>query len=463
VVIGGSMAGLLTARILADHFDGVTVLERDRYAESPGPRRGIPQGRHAHVLLGRGQEILQELFPGIADELQAAGAPLVDTAGDIAWRTPEGWSTRFPSRLTMLSASRDLLDWTVRRHVAALPSVSFQEGAEVIGLATDPSGRAVTGVKQRRRQPGDHSPPNEEWRAADLVVDTGGRGSRAPQWLEALGFGRPEETVVNAFLGYASRIYGIPAGAKVDWKALYVQSKPPSGTRDGLILPVEGGRWIVTLSGRGGDYPPTDETGFLAFARSLSDPKLYAAIRDAEPLSAIAGFRGTENRLRHFERLDRWPEGFVVLGDAACALNPAYGQGMTAAGLGALALGQCLRRRGPGLAKRFQAALATVNTVPWLFSTGEDFRSPATVGGRPGWRTRWQHHYVNQVVRLATHDAGVRLTLLKVLHLLQPPTALFRPGILWALLRQVLWPATARATEGPAAVQLPAQLANMVA
>src|SRR5262249_6340950 len=152
----------------------------------------------------------------------------------------------------------------------------------------------------------------------------------------------------------------------------------------GLIVPIEGGRWLVTLTGRGGATPPTDEAGFLEFARNLPSPVLYEALREAEPLSPISGFRGTENRLRHFERLRRWPEGFVVLGDAACAFNPVYGQGMTTAALGAVALGECLkeqRRRGgqpAGVARRFQQKLAEVTGVPWTLATGEDHRYATT-------------------------------------------------------------------------------------
>ncbi|MBV9126363.1 MAG: hypothetical protein JO112_23690, partial [Planctomycetes bacterium] len=295
-------------------------------------------------------------------------------------------------------------------------------------------------IRRRRPVPDDHLGNCLE---ADLVVDASGRGSRAPQWLKALGYTPPEDTVVNAFLGYASRVYQSPPNPPAEWKTLYLQSKPPVGKRTGLIAPVEGGRWMVTLSGRGGDYPPTDEAGFLDFARSLPSSMLYEAIRQAEPLSPIAGYRATENRLRHFERLARWPEGFVVLGDAACAFNPVYGQGMTTAALGAVTLDQCLRSQpaGParvhdGLARRFQRQLAAVNVTPWLLATGEDHRYPTTVGGRPSRLTRLQQHYVDQVIRLSTRDPQTRLTFLKVLHLIQSPRALFGPRVLLGLLRQ---------------------------
>jgi 2-polyprenyl-6-methoxyphenol hydroxylase-like FAD-dependent oxidoreductase len=451
IVIGGSLAGLLAARVLTDHFERVTVIERDRYPVGPDARKGVPQARHAHVLLGRGQQILRELFPGLAEEMESAGVPVVDPAGDIAWLTPAGWSIRFRSSLAMLSASRDLLEWSIRRRVAALPRIQILEDTDVSGLVPAASGRGICGALIHRRHPGEGEPSGDQRLDADLVVDASGRGSHAPRWLTALGYAAPEETVVDSFLGYASRLYRCPGSLPAHWKAVYLQSKPPGGTRGGLILPVEGNRWLVTLSGRGGDYPPTDEAGFVAFARSLASPIIHEAFQGAEPLSAIVGYRGTANRLRHFERLERWPEGFVVLGDASCAFNPVYGQGMTTAALGAVTLGECLRqhaqRHSEGMAMEFQRQLAQVNTTPWLLATGEDYRYPTTVGGRPGWFTRLLHRYVDRVVKLGRDHASVQLTFLQVLHLLKPPSALFRPGILWAVLKQAFW-ATGSAGNG---------------
>jgi 2-polyprenyl-6-methoxyphenol hydroxylase-like FAD-dependent oxidoreductase len=202
-------------------------------------------------------------------------------------------------------------------------------------------------------------------------------------------------------------------------------------------------RWIVTLSGAGGDYPPTDEDGFLAFARSLRDPLLYETLKDARPLSASSGNRSTENRLRHYERLARWPGGLVVLGDAACAMNPIYGQGMTAAALAALTLDRCLRQyprpRSAStreLSRRFQRELARVNHPIWLLATGEDFRYPQAVGGR---RTLWMtliHHYIDQIIRQAPHNRLLYQRMVEVIHLLRSPVALGSPAILMGILKR---------------------------
>src|SRR4029077_18578506 len=186
----------------------------------------------------------------------------------------------------------------------------------------------------------------------------------------------PEETVVNSFQGYASRFYRPPAEFESDWKALYIQQAPPADPRGGLVIPVEGGRWHVSLVGGDGDYPPTDEAGFLAFARSLRSPALYEAIAGAEPLSRIAGHRATENRLRHYDRLGRLPDGVVAVGDAVCAFNPVYGQGMTAAALGAEVLDHWLGEdwhRGPGRGCVFQRLLARATAAAWQLSVGADY------------------------------------------------------------------------------------------
>jgi 2-polyprenyl-6-methoxyphenol hydroxylase-like FAD-dependent oxidoreductase len=309
----------------------------------------------------------------------------------------------------------------------------------VVGLLPHVIGNGVAGARVRRRDRGGKD-VREESLGADLVVDASGRGSRAPRWLEALGYPAPRETVVNSFLAYASRLYRRPGRLAANGKGLHLQGTPANGGRGGLALPVEGDRLIVTRTGRGEACPPTDEAGFLAFAGDLADPALYDVLRDAEPLSPVAGHRATENRVRHYERLARRPENFVVLGDAACAFNPVYGQGMTTAALAAVTLGEALRGqpRGDltGLAGRFQRRLARVNATPWLLATAEDFSYPATEGERPGWWARRKQRHLGRVVRLSTRDLRARRELLEVLHLAKPFATLFRPRLLLAVLRQ---------------------------
>lgn len=435
IVIGGSMAGLIAARVLLDHYEEVTILESDRYPGGPTSRSGVPQARHVHVLMLRGQAILEQLFPGIRADLIAADAQLVDMAGDVEWLTPAGRGLRFPSSLIMLACTRDLLEWHVRLRLATHPRIRFGEETEVTGLLLGRKHSRVVGVRARRR--GLTTSPTHEL-DADLVVDASGRQSKTPQWLQEIGYPALEEDVVNGFLGYASRIYEAPPPDGRTWKAAFIQAAPPDVTRGGLVLPIEHNRFMVTLLGLGRDYPPVDESGFVDFAGSLRAPLIYDFVRSAQPLSAIAGARHTENRWRHYESLDRWPDGLVVLGDAACAFNPVYGQGMTTAALAAMTLHRFLTRHSRGFDEKclgFQKRLARVNAWPWLLATSEDFRVRGTVGGSPDLRTRLMHRYMDQVIQLTTFDRNVRLAFLRVMHMLESPASLFRPSLLLQVVR----------------------------
>jgi 2-polyprenyl-6-methoxyphenol hydroxylase-like FAD-dependent oxidoreductase len=437
VVIGGSLMGLLAARILTDHFPQVTLIERDRFAEAVASRPGLGQARHLHVLWSRGLEIAEQLFPGLEDELLAADVPEVRVPADLLWLTSAGWRRRFEST-RLLTFSRDLLDWTVRARLAKIGSLRLLSGHEVTGLLAD--GGAVTGVEVRERGTTEPGEPI----TADLVVDATGRASKTPAWLERLGYPAVRQTLINPLLGYASRTYAIPAGFDPGWKALYLQADPPQGTRTGALFPQEGGRWIVSLFGVGEDYPPTDDDGFLEFAKSLRSPVLYEAIRDAEPLTPIGSYRRTENLRRHYERMRAWPKRFLVSGDALCAFNPLYGQGMTVAAKSALTLDACLRAGGDldGLARRFHRKVIKNATGPWLVATGEDLRYGTTQGATAGIRTKILNRYVDRVQHLANVDPRVCDRFVDVLALTAQPQSLFLPEVLWRAATTRTRPAT---------------------
>jgi 2-polyprenyl-6-methoxyphenol hydroxylase-like FAD-dependent oxidoreductase len=460
IVIGGSIAGLIAARVLSDHFHRVTIVERDSVPGMPAHRKGVPHGRHAHLLLLGGQRILEGLFPGLDADLAAEGAVPFDWIDDIQWFNFAGAKMRFASDMRSHVCSREMLEWAIRRRVLALPSITVLNGREVVALRGDVGDRGVTGVLMRRD--GDGSGAEDIAIEADMIVDASGRQSRAPQWLQDLGFTAPLETTIDARLGYASRVYRAPAGADA-WKALYLQRTHAADTRGGLVLPLEGDHWMVTLVGVGGDYPPTNAEAFLEFARSLPHRQLFDAIKHAEPLTPVHGFRGANNRRRHFEKLVRQPERFVTIGDAFCAFNPVYGQGMTTAAVGALALDRSLRARPRseavdslrGFADRFHKDLACVVDAPWSLSIAQDLRLPRTEGGQPGMLDGLIHRYVDAVTRLACVDATALLALTHVLHLLTPPSALFHPRILTRVLANMVVPR-------PVRLSIKQQLSGMV-
>jgi 2-polyprenyl-6-methoxyphenol hydroxylase-like FAD-dependent oxidoreductase len=373
--------------------------------------------------------------------LVAAGALPLDAAQDVARLSPAGWGLRFPSDLTILACSRALLEWAIRRRVEESGRVRFLPETDVTRLLPDTRGAGVSGLMIRSREAASGGPAGEQALLADFVVDASGRSSRLPQWLEGLGYEPPEESVVDTRQGYASRLFRRPAGAPADWKALLVAPAPPDGTRFGVFVPVEGDRWIASLGGNHGDYPPTDAAGYMAFARTLPTPLFAEAIEQAEPLSSIHGSRSTASRWRRCERAIRWPDRLVALGDAVCAVSPANAQGMTAAAIGAITLDACLREqrrrsRGglSGLSRRFQRRLAKVISVPWTLATSDEIRYGGVEAVSPRLIDRWRRAYLERLARRATGDARLSLAMLEVFHLLRPPSTLFRPSVLIAVL-----------------------------
>jgi 2-polyprenyl-6-methoxyphenol hydroxylase-like FAD-dependent oxidoreductase len=443
LVIGGSFAGLWAARVLSDYFDQVTVVERDLLPHGPASRSGVPQDRHVHVLLQRGAVIMGRLFPGIEAELVAEGAHRVDLVADALAKIRGEWLQRFPSDKITYACSRVLLESIVRRRVSGLPNVELVGRAKVEALVE--SGGRVTGVRVHWK---DRDETSIE--LADLVVDASGRTSKTVEWLAELGYGKVDETVIDVRLAYAGRRYRAPTDAPLQWQVMLIGQEPPQRSRAGVIYSEEHGVWMVMVAGILGDYPPTDPEGFVAFAAGV-DPDLYAAIRTAEPIGEPFGYRRTENRFRHYEKMARWPERFVVIGDAVCGFNPVYGQGMTVGAMAAEALGRELARAGgqlDGFAARFQRLYPKIVAPAWLLATSADLEwlertGTPTVGERV---TRW---YLPMVLDTVPADRKVQETFFEVQNLMAPATVLFRPGVALRVFRHRLRrkkPAAAPAT-----------------
>ena len=434
VVIGASMAGLIAARVLSKHFEQVTVLDRDTLPEEPEGRRGVPQGQHVHVLLIRGQQALEDLFPGFVPALLARGAQRLNTGSDLAWHHFGHWKAHFESDLHGISVSRPVLEHEVRRRVSALSNVFVVGGTVFTRYAMDWEYSRITGVFVRARG----ANMREELLRADLVVDASGRGSQTPRQLTELHYQAPEESVTRMNLAYSSRIYERPAGCR-NWQAMIVTGNSPD-TRSGLIFPIEGNRWLVTLVGSHGDQPPTSNEGFLEFARSLAVPDLHAEICGARPLTDAQAFGFPATWRRHYERLKRFPSGLLVMGDALCSFNPVYGQGMTAAALEAEMLDKCLSRLRPhgtlgipALTEDFRRCAADVVNVPWQLASGEDLRFPQTAGLRPA-SLRLIHWYTKKVHVAAAASPLIAKKFISIVHMVAPPTGLFG----WDVLRELL-------------------------
>ncbi|MFE0652596.1 NAD(P)/FAD-dependent oxidoreductase [Streptomyces sp. NPDC059534] len=433
VVIGGSLAGLLAARVLAEHAEKVTVVERDRFPAGQEPRPGVPQGRHLHVLIAGGQTALDELLPGFMEELRELGAPKVGVPEDmVQWQNGQ-WFRRTPATAHFYTGPRPQLEWLVRQRVLADPRIELVEGTETVGLTGDSS--RVRGVRLRERGAG----ADKETRVleADLVVDASGRSTKAADWLAGIGAEAPHEETLDTGLAYATRVYRSPAQDPGTDAVGYYVVPNPSQVYSGVVLPLGDGRHLVTLSGLRGDEPPTDEAAFEEYAKRLPHPVVSDWLARAEADSPVYGFRKTANIRRRYDRPGRRPAGFLATGDALCAFNPIYGQGMAVAALTAVALRKALAdpKRGAST-QRVQRALLDASRQAWDISAGADKKMPGATGdaARPGPADKVVGWYLRRVQERAAGDPVVGAPFRAALTLTAPLTALFAPAVARAVL-----------------------------
>ncbi|OZM71912.1 FAD-binding monooxygenase [Amycolatopsis antarctica] len=427
-VLGAGMAGLLAARVLSESYRRVLVIDRDEVLGVRGPRRGVPHARHAHALLARGQQILEELFPGLERELGEAGIPAGDLAGNLRWYFGGEKLAQETSGLVSVSATRPVLEAHVRARVARLSTVEFRERCGIRGLQADPGRERVIGV----RVIDEAEDSVEEFVAADLVVDATGRGSRTPAWLEELGYQRPREDRVKVDLAYTTRHYRLrddPYGTDLSINPV----ASPDNPRGAFFPKLGDGTSMLSLTGMLGDHPPADDEGFLEFVKSLAAPEIYQAVREAEPVDTPVTFRVPASVRRRYERLRRFPRGLLVIGDGVCSFNPVYGQGMTVAAMEAMALREHLSEGGPD-ARRFFRRIAPIVDVPWETSVSADLAFPG-VEGRRTLKVRIGNAYVSRLHAAARSDARFATAFFRVAGLVDPPQALMRPRLMLDVLR----------------------------
>jgi 2-polyprenyl-6-methoxyphenol hydroxylase-like FAD-dependent oxidoreductase len=421
IVYGGSVAGLISAGVLSRHFERVTLVERDRFEPGTQPRKGVPQGAHVHGLLERGMDVLCDIFPGFKEALRAAGSIFIDMTGDHAWYMAGLWRPRIQSGITLYAQSRPLLESVIRECLRTLPNVHVLDGREVMGFQTSADKARVTGVQVRAPGGG-----QEETLEAELVVDATGRGSRTPQWLEALGYPRVEETNIHVDVVYASRLYRRPPGFVADWKMMSIAPELPVDRQVASVAFIENDQMLLSIGGWLGVQPPLDDAGYLEFTRNLRQPHLHDVLKRCEPLGPIHVFRFSHDQRRHYERMARFPEGLAVVGDALCSFNPIYGQGMTTSALQAQALGECLRQGLDGVSQRYRQQVGKQLQIPWAMAASGDLRFPEVEGKRPPafGLTNW---YGDRFQQLASFDAEALRLFARVMHMLESPAALFSP------------------------------------
>ena len=416
VVIGASIAGLCAARVLSDHFREVVVVERDALVDAVQHRRGVPQGHHAHGLLAGGLRALKALFPGLPDELESAGAVRCNVTRDSYWFFEGGQHLRFESDLEAFGLSRPLLEGTIRKRVRQIANVHFCDGCHVEGLLATFDNRCVIGIDL-----GDSAMP------ADLVVDATGRGSRSPEWLEALGYGKPEEKRVEIDISYATRLF---LRSRHDLNGAVFASIPPNPQtrKGGVIAAQEGDVWIITLNAVGGTAVPTELNAFIESARNLPAPYIHEVISRAKPVGEPRATRFPASIRRRYEQMNSFPEGFLVMGDALSSFNPVYAQGMSVAALEAIELNTMLIEDGPRLAQRFFRRAAKIIDTPWRITTANDLRISG-IGGPQGLIDRFVNWYIAELHVGARTDARMVTAFHQVTNLLAPPQGLLKPRL----------------------------------
>jgi 2-polyprenyl-6-methoxyphenol hydroxylase-like FAD-dependent oxidoreductase len=433
LVIGAGMGGLTAAGALADHFDQVLILERDTLPSEATYRAGTPQARHVHALLLSGQRALSELFPGFEQDLAQAGAVPLRVGLDVRMERP-GYDP-FPQRdlgWFSYAVSRPAIERAVRQRVESRANITLRQRCRVRELLASPNGEAVTGV---RFENGNGA---TETIAADLVVDASGRGALSLALLQSIGRPLPEETTIGIDLGYATCIFDIPDDASTDWKGVMTFGQAPQNSRGGLMLPLEGNRWMATIGGRHGDVPPGDAEGFLTYAKALRTPTIYNAISHAKRLDGVARYGFPESVRRHFERLDDFPRGLLPIGDAICRFNPVYGQGMSVAAQEACLLQRLLERlraeSNPiaGLAPTFFTEVQPLIETPWSVAT-LDFVFPDTRGQRPA-DFETSLRFGIALTRLAAEDPAVHKLTAEVQNLLKPRSVYGDPALVQRVL-----------------------------
>jgi 2-polyprenyl-6-methoxyphenol hydroxylase-like FAD-dependent oxidoreductase len=423
VVVGGSIVGTLTARVLSEFYREVVVLDRDTVLDVYSVRKGAPHAAHAHAFHSRGYDNVMALFPDLPADLERHGIPTPDL-GHMRWYFNTRLLRQTTTGLRSIGAQRPIIEGILRSKVAALANVTYRERTEVLNLVASADASRITGV--RVSQVG--APDSESQLDADLVIDTTGRGSRTPVWLEQLGYQRPPEERMTIGLTYTTRLFHHQPGMLEDTQSVNPVASPahPRGAFFGRVGPQT---CILSLTGILGDKPPTDSEGFLDYAKSLSVSEVYEAVRDAQPMTDPVSFGFPASVRRHYESMERFPERFFVLGDALCSFNPVYGQGMMVATIEVMALReQLLTGKAPDSAT-LRAELAAIVDAPWAISTNGDLDFPGVAGERTP-EVLMGNEFVGRLTVAATQDPALTNAFLQVAGLKAPLTSLMEPDII---------------------------------
>jgi 2-polyprenyl-6-methoxyphenol hydroxylase-like FAD-dependent oxidoreductase len=431
VVLGGSIAGLFAARVLADAYDEVHIVDRDKLVGVKGVRRFCPQSHQANGLLARGVQVMEELFPGLTQEMIDYGVPTGDLSGSCRWYARGNRLKQQHAGLQTLGVVRPLFEYFIRERVQQIPNVVFIEEHDILGLTTTADNSRVTGARVQERGTDTTTVID-----ADLVVDATGRGSRTPVWLEQLGYEKPFEERKKIDLGYVTQHFRLRPGANGFINDVAInQIANADVPRGNVFFLVEDGKVELTTYGILGDHPPTDYDGLMAWLKSLPAKDVYETLRYADPVDKAMPFKFPTTLRRHYHKLRRFPEGLLVTGDAVTTFNPVYAQGMSVAALCALVLRQHLHSgAAPVPQDYFRDQAQDAIDQAWEMTNQIDLSLPGVKGERT-LKIRVGNWFLKRVQIAATRDSDITAAYFKVAGLIEKPESMMRPG--FAL--KVLW------------------------
>lgn len=426
VVIGAGMGGLMAAEVLSRHYARVVLVDKDGLPEAHVPRRGVPQGNHVHTLLTQGRINLERLFPGFTDAVLANGATWAKALKEFKVYDAAGWFPETDIGLDMVTCTRPLLEGTVRDFVGRNERVEIRDLHRVESWRFD--GNAVAGVEIASER-------GKEFLPCDLLIDASGRAGRSLAWLEEAGFGPVDETTIEIGLAYASAIFQRPNNWEFGDQTIFVSGDPKQGERGGAIFAIENDCWLVSLTGRFDWQPPTDPDEFIEFARTLDVPTVYDWLSQAERITPIQIYRPRYSKWRRYDRLERYPDRLLPIGDAIAQVNPARGQGMTLASVHAVKLLDELDARSAsgagleGLARSYFDKVRGFTQSVWEGLETAEYRCEGVKGDRPS-DIQMRIAFMNAIRTIAHDDQEVLRLLMRVGHLVDPPEVLQRPDIM---------------------------------
>ncbi|MEW9668481.1 NAD(P)-binding protein [Ammoniphilus sp. 3BR4] len=439
VIIGSGIGGLCAAQVLSRYFEKVTVLEQGARPLGKEPRKQVPQGYHLHVLLKRGEEALEQLFPGIGQAMLGNGSVLINGTRDLKWFHHGVWKKRFEGDLSILLQSRPFLEGHIRNQVEQNPHILIRYQTKALRPIFHASEKVIKGLQVQ-----EEGSPVPTDLSAELVIDASGYGSRFQTWFIDQGYICPVEKVtIN--LRYISQTYQLKPEKKRDWSVLMVYPSPPAEKAGAALSRTERNRYIVTLFDydQDEDRPlPRNAKEFIEMTKKLSQDTIYQELQGSEPLSDIQVYKVPYMIRYRYEKLQNFPKGFLFLGDTLCRFDPVFGQGMSVAAMEALALDQCLQKawkQGRGissdLASRYFRKISKIIDPVWLMILIEDFRHRHVTGNKPMGLTFLQW-YTKRIFQRSSQDTDIYNAFVYVMNLLRPANTLFHPSVIWKALRR---------------------------